>query len=119
MVIPDTHHDPRFADNPLVTGNPFVSSYMGHPLRAPDGEKIGTLCIADPSSLPFPDTPLLRCWLHLAQFKHPLLHAQTSPSISSNKKTSIVRTATVNYFVDPGFAPVGVNLWRSLLLVPL
>jgi len=47
MVIPDTHHDPRFADNPLVTGNPFVRSYMGHPLRAPDGEKIGTLCIAD------------------------------------------------------------------------
>ena len=47
MVIPDTHHDPRFADNPLVTGNPFVRSYMGHPVRAPDGEKIGTLCIAD------------------------------------------------------------------------
>jgi hypothetical protein len=47
------------------------------------------------------------------------LHAQTSPSISSNKKTSIVRTATVNYFVDRGFAPVSVNLWRSLLLVPL
>jgi sigma-B regulation protein RsbU (phosphoserine phosphatase) len=47
MVIPDAHHDHRFADNPLVTGNPFVRSYMGHPLRAPDGEKIGTLCIAD------------------------------------------------------------------------
>jgi sigma-B regulation protein RsbU (phosphoserine phosphatase) len=47
MVIPDTHEDPRFADNALVTGNPFVRSYMGHPLRAPDGEKIGTLCIAD------------------------------------------------------------------------
>ena len=47
LVIPDTHQDPRFADNPLVTGNPFVGSYMGQPLRAPDGEKIGTLCIAD------------------------------------------------------------------------
>ena len=32
---------------------------------------------------------------------------------------TIVRTATVNYFVDRGFAPVSVNLWRSLLLVPL
>jgi len=47
LVIPDTHKDARFADNPLVTGNPFVRSYMGQPLRAPDGEKIGTLCIAD------------------------------------------------------------------------
>jgi len=47
LVIPDTHQDPRFADNPLVTGNPFIGSYMGQPLRAPDGEKIGTLCIAD------------------------------------------------------------------------
>ncbi len=47
LVIPDTHQDPRFIDNPLVTGNPFVRSYMGQPLRAPDGEKIGTLCIAD------------------------------------------------------------------------
>ncbi len=47
LVIPDTHQDPRFADNPLVTGNPFVRSYMGQPLRAPDGEKIGALCIAD------------------------------------------------------------------------
>jgi phosphoserine phosphatase RsbU/P len=47
LVIPDTHQDPRFADNPLVTGNPFIRSYMGQPLRAPDGEKIGTLCIAD------------------------------------------------------------------------
>ncbi|MFL6513976.1 MAG: PP2C family protein-serine/threonine phosphatase [Chthoniobacterales bacterium] len=53
MVIPDTHHDPRFAGNPLVTGNPFVRSYMGHPLRAPDGEKIGTLCIADHEPRPF------------------------------------------------------------------
>src|SRR4029453_5242139 len=95
--------------------------HRGHPdpwrcssLRSPSS--ICSLIL--PSSLPFPDTPLLRCWLHLAQFKHPLLHAQTSPSIS-NKKTSIVRTAKVNYFVDRGFAPVSVNLWRSLPLVPL
>ena len=47
MIIPDAHRDARFADNPLVTGDPFLRSYMGQPLRAPGGEKIGTLCIAD------------------------------------------------------------------------
>ena len=61
MVIPDTLRDPRFADNPLVTGSPFVRSYMGHPLRAPDGEKIGTLCIADLAPREFPaETPTPR-----------------------------------------------------------
>ena len=47
LVVPDTHRDARFADNPLVTGDPFLRFYMGQPLRAPGGEKIGTLCIAD------------------------------------------------------------------------
>src|SRR5262249_1320942 len=41
------------------------------------------------------------------------------PQLAATRKLSIVRTATVNYFVDRGFAPVSVNLWRSLLLVPL
>jgi sigma-B regulation protein RsbU (phosphoserine phosphatase) len=47
LIIPDAHQDPRFADNPLVTGDPFLRAYMGQPLRAPGGAKIGTLCIAD------------------------------------------------------------------------
>ena len=47
LIIPDTHQDPRFADNPLVTGDPYLRFYAGQPLRAPGGEKIGTLCIAD------------------------------------------------------------------------
>src|SRR5205085_10976720 len=32
FVIPDTLLDPRFADNPLVTGEPFLRSYTGVPL---------------------------------------------------------------------------------------
>ncbi len=47
LVVPDAHQDPRFADNPLVTGDPFLRAYMGRPLRLPGGEKVGTLCIAD------------------------------------------------------------------------
>jgi sigma-B regulation protein RsbU (phosphoserine phosphatase) len=62
LVIPDTHEGSSLADNPLVTGNPFMRSYMGQPLRAPDGEKIGTLCIADHEPRNF--TPELAGVLH-------------------------------------------------------
>jgi sigma-B regulation protein RsbU (phosphoserine phosphatase) len=47
LIIQDTHRDPRFVDNPLVTGEPHIRFYAGQPLRGPGGEKIGTLCIAD------------------------------------------------------------------------
>ncbi len=47
FVIPDAAADPRFADNPLVTGETNVRFYAGVPLRGPGGYKVGTLCIMD------------------------------------------------------------------------
>lgn len=47
MIVPDASKDPRFKDNALVTGEPFIRFYAGCPLRAPSGHKIGTLCIID------------------------------------------------------------------------
>lgn len=47
MVIVDARADPRFQDNPLVTGSPFVAAYAGAPLRTPDGYNIGALCAID------------------------------------------------------------------------
>jgi PAS domain S-box-containing protein len=47
MQVPDARLDPRFADNPLVTGPPHVVFYAGRPLRALDGVVLGTLCLVD------------------------------------------------------------------------
>lgn len=47
LVVHDTLLDPRFAENPAVVGEPRVRFYAGIPLRAEDGQFIGTLCIAD------------------------------------------------------------------------
>jgi diguanylate cyclase (GGDEF)-like protein len=47
FVVPDALQDARFASNPLVLGEPHVRFYAGCPLKAPGGQRIGTLCIMD------------------------------------------------------------------------
>ena len=47
MIVPDASIDPRFANSPLVTGEPWVRFYLGVPLRTPDGHNIGALCAVD------------------------------------------------------------------------
>ncbi len=62
MIVPDSLMDPRFADNPLVTGDPHIRFYAGAPLVLDDGSCVGTLCLIDfrPRQLGERDVRLLR-----------------------------------------------------------
>ncbi|QNA88276.1 PAS domain S-box protein [Massilia sp. Dwa41.01b] len=47
LIVHDASLDARFADNPLVTGDPHIRFYAGVPIRSSGGLAVGTLCAID------------------------------------------------------------------------
>ena len=69
MIVSDAREDPRFRDNPYVTGEPFIRFYAGFPIESPTGERIGALCVFDSAAREESDVDMvyLRELAHLAQ----------------------------------------------------
>lgn len=47
LVVPDATLDPHFANNPLVTGAPYIRFYAGAPIAIQGQTLLGTVCIID------------------------------------------------------------------------
>ena len=62
LIVPDAKADKLFANNPLVTGNPFIRAYAGVILRNKDGYELGTLCLLfdEPRSFTVPEIESLK-----------------------------------------------------------
>ncbi|MDQ8029453.1 MAG: PAS domain-containing protein, partial [Brevundimonas sp.] len=67
MVVEDATLDPRFANNPNVTGEMNVRFYAGALLTASDGASLGTLCVIDTKPRPRPDEAQLERLRDLAR----------------------------------------------------
>lgn len=47
FVVPDATQDERFANNPLVTGEPHIRFYAGVPMLSAEGLPLGSFCVMD------------------------------------------------------------------------
>ena len=53
LLIDDAREDPRLRDTALVTGAPFIRSYLGVPIRSDNGIVLGALCAISPAPAAF------------------------------------------------------------------
>jgi diguanylate cyclase (GGDEF)-like protein len=69
FVVPDALADARFADNPLVTGEPHIRFYAGVQIYSIDRQPIGTLCVIDhvPRTLSLEELDILRDLAHMVE----------------------------------------------------
>jgi GAF domain-containing protein len=84
MVVANALADERFHDNPLVTGDPGIRFYAGCPLMAPNGSKLGTLCLIDvkPREFNGEDRGLLRDIARMVEQEIAAVHFATTDEIT-------------------------------------
>jgi diguanylate cyclase (GGDEF)-like protein len=90
LVVPDALLDPRFADNPLVTGPPHVRFYAGVQIYSIERQPIGTLCVLDhvPRTLDRHDLDMLRDLARMVEQQ--IQHRQLAEAAQSLRKHVVV-----------------------------
>lgn len=77
FVIEDARSDPRFSNNPLVTGDPGIRFYAGVPLSV-SGQMVGTICVIDTQPRARPDDDQLARLHKLGQLASSMLQLKDS-----------------------------------------
>jgi len=109
MVVPDALADPRFADNPLVTGEPHIRFYAGVPLYGPEGQAIGSFCVLDRAPRVLTDAQL-RVLKNLAA---------TAQELIQSRQIALVASALCYSNGDPHMEGLAGDLVRLLARDPL
>lgn len=78
MVVLDTLFDPRFVNNPLVTGDPWVRFYAGAQIKV-DSLPFGALCVIDVCPCPMVADGLLELPSRLADAIGARIREDASP----------------------------------------
>ena len=101
LYIPDATKDERFADNPLVTGEPNIRGYAGMPINTPDGYKIGTLCVIDDKPMDL-DAETFERLKSLARIFEARLaeRLQRLTELRSNRMLSVVRSIQTDFIAN-------------------
>lgn len=101
MEVQDARVDPRFTDNPLVTGYPGIVFYAGAPLMSEDGHNIGVFCVIDhkPRKLSQSDAEALRDLANMAQEEmtkaaRNAVHGELLEQIDEERRRSMVDPLT-------------------------
>ncbi len=92
LVITDARDHPRYADNPLVTGEPGARAFAGVPLIGLDGLPLGALCVIDREPRTF-DAQALELLAVLADRVVRLLEARRRPDERDGVNAAVSRTA--------------------------
>lgn len=82
LIVEDALEDVRFAANPLVSGEPHIRSYLGYPIRGPQGHLLGALCVADdrPRTFEKDELAMLEC---LASVVEDLIRAHSEATVAA------------------------------------
>ena len=126
FVVEDAQLDPRFATNPIVTGDPHIRFYAGAPLLLSDGSTVGTLCVIAREPLRLTDQQrevlrqLGRTAVHLLEGRRALLSEvglrQEAERISSGMPIGLYATDGEGActFTNPRWQEIyGLNLEES------
>lgn len=92
FVVEDALADPRFRNNPLVTGEPHIRFYAGAPIRVGGGVAIGSLCIIDREPRQLSQTDCRRLVL-LARTVTDLMEFRLGSRLADERQQQIERQA--------------------------
>lgn len=88
FMIEDASQDPRFADNPMVVGEPGIRAYFGAPLKSPEGYYVGTLCLIDtvPRQLTLAEQQTLLDMAGMVEDKLALSHIRQQAELAAQRE---------------------------------